>query len=173
MDRRWTHWLIGGCAVLFAGSSLSGQQVQFQGSVPAGAVSPTPLSLTLREVIDRGMRPNLGLPLSGQASETARGERLSSLSALLPQVTGAVSENAEQIDLKTAGSTLFFPRFLLRQSSVRSIMPMRALSPPSASSITASTRVIVVPRRASAPPNYRSRMLAIWWCSPWQTPICS
>ena len=32
-------------------------------------------------------------------SETARGERLRSLSALLPQGTGAVSENVEQLVL--------------------------------------------------------------------------
>ena len=38
--------------------------------------SPTPLSLTLRDAIDRGLKTNLGLLLSGQASETARGERL-------------------------------------------------------------------------------------------------
>ena len=69
--------------------ALLGQQVQFQGSVPTGAVSPTPLPLTLRDAIDRGLRTNLGLLLSGQASETARGERVRSLSALLPQVNGS------------------------------------------------------------------------------------
>ncbi len=110
-DRCWTHWLIGGCVALFAGSSLLAQQVQFQGSVPTGAVSPTALSLTLREAIDRGMRANLGLLLSGQASETARGERLRSLSALLPQVTGSVGENVEQIDLKTRGIDFVLPTF--------------------------------------------------------------
>ncbi len=111
MGRGWTYWLIGACAALFAGSALSGQQVQFQGSVPAGVASPAPLSLTLRDAIDRGLRTNLGLLLSGQASETARGERLRSLSALLPQVTGAVSENVEQIDLKTRGINFHLPGF--------------------------------------------------------------
>jgi outer membrane protein TolC len=94
---------------VFAASTLFGQQAQFQGSVPAGVASPTPLSLTLRDAIDRGLRTNLGLLLSGQANETARGERLRSLSALLPQVTGEVSENVEQLNLRTRGINFHIP----------------------------------------------------------------
>src|SRR5580704_2125834 len=99
---------VSACIALFAGSALLcqqalGQQAQFQGSVPMGVASATPLSLTLREAIDRGLKTNLGLLLSGQVSESARGERLRSLSALLPQATGAVSENVQQINLLTKG----------------------------------------------------------------------
>ncbi len=97
------------CVVLFTGSVLQGQQVQFQGSVPTGVASATPLSLTMRDAIDRGLRTNLGLLLSGQANEGARGARLQSLSALLPQATAEVSENAEQIDLKTRGINFHLP----------------------------------------------------------------
>ena len=103
------YWIIGACVSLFAGSVLFGQQAPFQGSVPTGVASPTPLALTLRDAIDRGLRTNLGLLLSGQASETARGERLRALSALLPQVTGALNENVEQIDLKTRGINFQIP----------------------------------------------------------------
>jgi outer membrane protein TolC len=103
MDRRGTYRVVGACLALSAGSALLGQQLQFQGSVPSGVASATPLSLTLRDAIERGLRTNLGLLVSGQASETARGERLRALSALLPQVTGEVSGNVEQIDLKTRG----------------------------------------------------------------------
>jgi outer membrane protein TolC len=106
-----TRWLIGAWIALVAGPQLFGQRVEFQGSVPAGIASPTPLSLTLRDAINRGMRANLGLLVSGEASESARGERLRSLSALLPQVTGAVSENVEQIDLKTRGIDFHLPGF--------------------------------------------------------------
>jgi outer membrane protein TolC len=102
-DRGWTYWIIGAFVALLAGSTLLGQQAQFQGSVPTGVASPTPLSLTLRDAIDRGLKTNLGLLVSGQVSESARGERLRSLSALLPQVTGAVSENVQQVDLQTKG----------------------------------------------------------------------
>jgi outer membrane protein TolC len=107
--RRWTYWHVGACVALFAGSALFGQQAQFQGSVPTGVASPTPVTLTLRDAIDRGLKTNLGLLLSGQASETARGERLRSLSALLPQVTGEVSENNEQIDLPSHGIDFHLP----------------------------------------------------------------
>jgi outer membrane protein TolC len=103
--------IIGACVALFAGSALLGQQAQFQGSVPTGIASPTPLSLTLRDAIDRGLKANLGLLLSAQTSESARGGRLRSLSALLPQVYGEVSENVQQINLKTRGIDFHLPGF--------------------------------------------------------------
>jgi outer membrane protein TolC len=109
MHSGWAYWLIGACVALFACSALLGQQAPFQGSVPTGVASPTPLSLTLRDAIDRGLKTNLGLLLSGQVTEGARGQRLRSLSALLPQATGQVSENVEQIDLKTRGIDFHLP----------------------------------------------------------------
>jgi outer membrane protein TolC len=111
VDKGSTCWLIGACAALFAGSALFGQQAQFQGSVPTGVASSTPLSLTLHDAIDRGLRTNLGLLLSAQVSEAARGDRLRSLSALLPQLTGEVSGNVEQIDLKSRGIDFHLPGF--------------------------------------------------------------
>lgn len=44
---RVAYWQIGTCVVLFAGSALFGQPAQFQGSVPTGITSPTPLALKL------------------------------------------------------------------------------------------------------------------------------
>jgi outer membrane protein TolC len=105
----FTYRLIGAYAALFAGAALFGQQAQFQGSVPTGVASPTPLSLTLRDAIDRGLKTNLGLLVSGQVSESARGERLRSLSALLPQVSGEISENVQQIDLPSHGIDFHLP----------------------------------------------------------------
>ena len=109
-DRCWTHWLMGGCVALFAGSSLLAQQVQFQGSVPTGAVSPTALSLTLREAIDRGIA-RTWVCCSADKRAKPHEARLRSLSALLPQVTGSVGENVEQIDLKTRGIDFVLPTF--------------------------------------------------------------
>jgi outer membrane protein TolC len=97
------------CLGLLLVPAVLGQQSRFQGSVPMGTASPTPLALTLRDAIDRGLRTNLGLLVSGSASDTARGERLRSLSALLPQVNGAVSETVEQRNLKTIGFNFQFP----------------------------------------------------------------
>ena len=89
---------------LLFGFGLLGQQNNpFQGSVPAGAVSPEPLALTLEDAIQRGLKFNLGLLESQTASQTARAERIQALSALLPQVTGLISGTEEQINLKTLG----------------------------------------------------------------------
>jgi len=94
---------------LLCASALAGQQSQFQGSVPTGTASSTPLALTLRDAIDRGLKTNLGLLVSGSASEIARGQRLRALSALMPQVGGQVSETVEQLNLKTIGFTFSIP----------------------------------------------------------------
>jgi outer membrane protein TolC len=96
--------------LLFA-SALAAQQSQFQGSVPSGTASATPLTLTLRDAIDRGLKANLGLLVSGSASEMARGQRVRALSALLPQVNGGVSETVEQLNLKTVGFNFKLPGF--------------------------------------------------------------
>jgi outer membrane protein TolC len=71
--------------------------------VPSGRASPTPLALHLEDAIQRGLQFNLGLLESQTASQTARAERIQALSALLPQVTGTLSETEEQINLKTFG----------------------------------------------------------------------
>src|SRR5690349_3171531 len=78
-------------------------QPQFLGSVATGAASPSPISLSLHDAIDRGLRTNLGLLVSNSESEVARGERIRSLSALLPTLDAAVNETVEQLNLKTIG----------------------------------------------------------------------
>jgi outer membrane protein TolC len=99
---------LGGLSVA-AALALLGQQNQFQGSVPNGAAIGTPIPLTLRGAIDRGLKANLGLLVSDSASEIARGQRLQSLSALLPSVNGQISQTEEQINLKTFGFNFSFP----------------------------------------------------------------
>ena len=91
-----------GMGLLFV-SVLLGQQNLYQGSVPEGTASPIPLSLTLDDAIRRGLKSNLGLLESEQASQTARAERIQALSVLLPQVTGRLAETDEQVNLKTVG----------------------------------------------------------------------
>jgi outer membrane protein TolC len=99
---------LGGLSVA-AALALLGQQNQFQGSVPSGAATGTPIALTLRGAIDRGLKTNLGLLVSDSASEIARGQRLQSLSSLLPSVNGQISQTEEQINLKTFGFNFSFP----------------------------------------------------------------
>src|SRR6202790_5307133 len=100
-----------GCFLLVAltGSALVGQQNQFLGSVPTGVPSSTPLALTLHEAIDRGLKTNLGLLLSDSATESARGGRLQTLSAVIPQLSGRAGETDETLDLKTVGFNFHFP----------------------------------------------------------------
>jgi outer membrane protein TolC len=99
---------LGGLSVA-AALALLGQQIQFQGSVPSGPATGTPIALTLRDAIDRGLTTNLGLLVSDSASEIARGQRLQSLSSLVPSVNGQVSQTEEQINLKTFGFNFSFP----------------------------------------------------------------
>jgi outer membrane protein TolC len=86
-------------------SSTSSAQAAspFQGSVATGEVSAQPVALTLDEAIQRGMKANLGVILSGAQTAAARGERLSQLQTLLPSVDGSLKETVMQIDLPAQG----------------------------------------------------------------------
>lgn len=75
----------------------------FQGSVPEGTATASTIHLTLNDAIERGLRANLGFLTTEQASVASRAQRLQALSALLPTVTGTLSENVLQLNLKTFG----------------------------------------------------------------------
>jgi outer membrane protein TolC len=83
-------------------SALSLNDSPFLGGVP---VSPTPgvLKLTLEDAIQRGLKYNLGLYLSGQGTTQMRGARLQALSGLLPNLIAHVSRAEEQINLAALG----------------------------------------------------------------------
>ncbi len=80
---------------------IDSTQNPFLGSVPSGTPVAGTLHLTLREAIDRGLRANLGLLLSGEETKAANGTRWQALSRLLPQVNGAVSGSQQELDLQT------------------------------------------------------------------------
>jgi len=65
----------------------------FQGSVTTGDVSAQPIDLSLDDAMQRGLRTNLGVILSGTQTAAARGQRLSQLQALLPSVDGSGKES--------------------------------------------------------------------------------
>jgi outer membrane protein TolC len=75
----------------------------FQGSVTQGEVSAQPVNLTLDDAIQRGLKTNLGVILSGTQTAAARGERLSQLQALLPSVDFNARETVLQEDLPAQG----------------------------------------------------------------------
>jgi outer membrane protein TolC len=81
----------------------------FQGSITEGAATSQTIDLTLDEAIQRGLRNNLGVILSGTQTASARGERLSQLQNLLPSVNAHIQEAEMQTDLAAEG--LRFPNF--------------------------------------------------------------
>jgi outer membrane protein TolC len=84
-------------------ASAGSMQSPLLGGIPTGNPVPEVLPLTLSEVIQRGLKYNLGVLLSAQASEATRGARLVALSQLLPQVSVGVNEMQQQINLAAFG----------------------------------------------------------------------
>ena len=111
--RPCAHIFLAAVATFALGSMLAGAQAaptapgitaqSFQGSVPEGSATGQMLDLTLDDAIQRGLRNNLGVILSGTQTAASRGERLSQLQNLLPAVDGSFKESLEQVDLAAEG----------------------------------------------------------------------
>ena len=86
-------------------------QNQTMGSVPTGTVSPQPISLSLAEAIERGLRQNLGIVLSGDAQLSAQGQLGQARSPLLPDFSAKISETAQKINLAAEGFGKIVGRF--------------------------------------------------------------
>ncbi len=85
----------------------------FQGSVARGEASEQPIALTLDDAIQRGLKANLGVILSGAQTAAARGQRLSQLQALLPSVDANIKEADMQVDLPAEGLRIpGFPKII-------------------------------------------------------------
>lgn len=67
---------------------------------------PETIQLSILDAIDRGLKHNLALLLSQQQNESARAQWRRSLSALLPNLSGNVSESVNQINLAAFGIPL-------------------------------------------------------------------
>jgi outer membrane protein TolC len=87
-------------AVQETNTSDAQPQNLYLGGVPTGAVSSTPLQLSLEDAVVRGLRQNLGGLLSSDAVSGANGERWQALNTLLPNLTTATSFGVRQVDLK-------------------------------------------------------------------------
>jgi outer membrane protein TolC len=83
--------------------SLPGSQSPFTGSEPEGKATPEALQLGFQEAIERGLRNNLGLLLSGDQALNARGERWKELSNLLPNLSARVQEDVQTQSLTALG----------------------------------------------------------------------
>jgi outer membrane protein TolC len=78
----------------------------FNGSGAVDKLVPGVVQLSLLDAMDRGLKHNLGLLLSQQQSELARGQYRRQLSALLPNISGSASESVNQINLAAFGIPL-------------------------------------------------------------------
>ena len=90
-------------------AAYGSSQSPFLSSVPEGKATGTVLPLSIKDAIDRALRSNLGLLLSSDSSLSARGKKWEELSRLLPNVSAAASQNAQQIDLAALGFRFNFP----------------------------------------------------------------
>lgn len=85
----------------------------FQGSVPAGEATGETIGLSLDEAIQRGLKNNLGVILSGTQTAAAGGQRLSELQSLLPEVDFKAQETLTQVDLPAEGLRIpGFPKII-------------------------------------------------------------
>jgi outer membrane protein TolC len=78
----------------------------FQGSVVSEKATDSVLQLTLEGAIQKGLKYNLGLILSGTNVQSANGQRLQQLQALLPTVDASAKEAVQQINLQALGLTI-------------------------------------------------------------------
>ncbi|HET6145215.1 MAG TPA: TolC family protein [Candidatus Acidoferrales bacterium] len=82
----------------------------FNGSAPSGIASNDVLKLTMQEALDMGLRLNLGVVTEASAVLQSRGQRKVARSELLPNLTTAISEELERLNLRTVGvETNAFP----------------------------------------------------------------
>ena len=85
------------------GQSSGPTAQSYQGSVASGEVSAQPIDLSLDDAIQRGLKNNLGVILNGTQVAGARGQRLSELQRLLPEVDFKAQESVNQVDLAAEG----------------------------------------------------------------------
>jgi outer membrane protein TolC len=75
----------------------------YQGSVTDAKATGETLSLSLDDVVQRGLQNNLGVLLSNSQSANSRGQRLQYLQSLLPSVDASFKESFVQNDLAAQG----------------------------------------------------------------------
>jgi outer membrane protein TolC len=71
--------------------------------VATGQASATPVNLSLRDAIRRGLQFNLGILTNRDIVDTARAERQRALSTLLPNVSVGAIQTSQQLDLVAFG----------------------------------------------------------------------
>lgn len=106
--------LSGGAATLNVPQSLdqllsTENQSPFAGSVPGGKLTPGVLQLSIEDAINRGLKYNLGIVLSGQATAQAKASHLKELSDILPHLNGNLRESEQKINFEAEGLSFKIP----------------------------------------------------------------
>ncbi len=99
--------------------SLPGSQSPFLGSAPPEKPTSEVLQIDFERAIDLGLQYNLGLLLSMDQSESARGQRWKELSNLLPNVSANAIENVETESLAALGFNKLGPYFAAPGSTTK------------------------------------------------------
>ncbi|AXC11645.1 Outer membrane component of tripartite multidrug resistance system [Acidisarcina polymorpha] len=105
---RWLIALVFSAIVPVQGqpANQSSAANSYYGSVTAVAPTSSPIPLTLDDAIRLGLENNLGLTLSRDQQETASGQRLQALNALLPNLTLQGQTGVHQYNLAAEGFNL-------------------------------------------------------------------
>lgn len=84
----------------------------FNGGVPSGTATAEPIRLTIIDAVVRSLQHNLGVLLAEQNTNSLNGDRLISLSRLLPNVSASLTESRRKTNLEAFGFPLgpTFPR---------------------------------------------------------------
>ena len=87
----------------FQPSQQAAPSTSYQGSVVEEKATAEVLQLTLDDAIQRGLKHNLGLILTGQNQQSAGGQRLQELQGLLPTVDGTFKDAVAETNLQAEG----------------------------------------------------------------------
>jgi outer membrane protein TolC len=84
----------------------------FAGGVPSGEATPSPITLTIVEAVTRALAHNLGVLMADQDTSEAAAERAMTLSRMLPNLNGSLSQARRKSSLEAFGLPLGpdFPR---------------------------------------------------------------
>jgi outer membrane protein TolC len=78
----------------------------FAGGIPSGTATAAPIELTIIQAILRSLEHNLGLMLAEQDTASAKADRWTALSGLLPSVSAGVTESRRKTNLEAFGFPL-------------------------------------------------------------------
>jgi outer membrane protein TolC len=90
-------------AQITQGSAQAPSSSPFFGSTPKGSVTSEPISLSVKDAVQRALEYNLGLLLQEEAAGTARGARWRALAELLPDASGSLNGRRQVLNLDAFG----------------------------------------------------------------------